>query len=295
MRILYATDGSEGARAAGKFLRGLPLSGGAQIHIVTVTDRHERDAVLQDARASLDGLPCQITTLGLSGGSTATTVDAILAAADAIAADLIVVGPPGHPTLLRLFVGSVADGLARTSRTPVLIVRTNGATTLNRVIVGIDSSERSREAVAWIARTFPLPASCEVHLMAVVPSETWTRFAVPASRDDDLAVTPQETIRIMTLEDEERRAESWLESLAIEARAAPRPFSPVTITTELRQGIPADELIRAAEGEDSLLVLAENENRAVLDRLLSTSVSARVLGHSNCSVLVVRPCANHAV
>jgi nucleotide-binding universal stress UspA family protein len=51
------------------------------------------------------------------------TVEAILAAADDVGADLIVVGSNDKGFLQRLFSGSVSEGLVRSSTRPVLVVR----------------------------------------------------------------------------------------------------------------------------------------------------------------------------
>lgn len=50
-------------------------------------------------------------------------VPTILAAVDRVGADLIVIGTHGRRGLRRLFLGSVAEGVARVATTPVLLVR----------------------------------------------------------------------------------------------------------------------------------------------------------------------------
>jgi nucleotide-binding universal stress UspA family protein len=50
------------------------------------------------------------------------TVDMILAQADQLQADLIVVGSHGHGATYDLLVGSVSSGVIRKSRVPVLVV-----------------------------------------------------------------------------------------------------------------------------------------------------------------------------
>jgi nucleotide-binding universal stress UspA family protein len=289
MRILFATDGSEGARAASQFLRGLALPGDARIHIVTVTETQDVDALLQAAAADLEGLAATVTTEALFGNSTPSAIEAILAAGDALEADFIVVGADGHPAVIRLFTGSVADGIARRAHRSVVIVRPDSGSRLEAgtVVVGIDSAPRSRDIVLWTSRLFPLPPSCALRLVAVVPSQTWTKFVVPSPSDPTDPSLRHETIRIMTLDQERERAESWMESLAREAgSAAADGDTSRQITTEVRQGTTADELIRAAAEAKAALIVVGSHDRTAIDRFLLGSVSEGVLRHSPCSVLI---------
>ena len=50
------------------------------------------------------------------------TIDTILAQADQLQADLIVVGSHGHGATYDLLVGSVSSGVIRKSKVPVLVV-----------------------------------------------------------------------------------------------------------------------------------------------------------------------------
>ena len=50
------------------------------------------------------------------------TVDALLAQADEVGAELIVMGSHGHGALRRVFVGSVSQGVLKRAACPVLIV-----------------------------------------------------------------------------------------------------------------------------------------------------------------------------
>lgn len=291
MRILFATDGSRGALAAGEFLRSLAFAQDipAQVHIVTVTDTQNGDALLGNARASLKDLPVSVTTETLPGGSTAATIDAILAAGDAMAADLILLGATGHSAIAQFFVGSVADSVARRAHRSVLLVRPNTGTGQESAIVGVDSSASSRAAVLWAAGVFPLPSTCALHLVAVVPSQTWTNFAVPSDVDPSDPTLTHEVIRVQTVDEERHRAESHLKTLAGEATAAANSADTARqITTAVRQGIPADELIHAAEEGNASLIVVAAQGHTVIDRILIGSVSERVLRHSACSVLIVR-------
>jgi nucleotide-binding universal stress UspA family protein len=286
MRILYATDGSEGAHAAGEFLRGLAVPPDTHVHIVTTTDAPEGDALLLAARDRLEGLPVTVTTEGLPGGSTAAAIEAIVAAGDVLDADFIVVGDSGLPAVIRLFISSIAEGVARSARRSVLVVRPGGGTAPESAVVGVDSSARSRDAVLWTARTFPLPPDCALHLVAAVPSRTWTKFLVPSDEDPSVM---HEVIRVQTVDEERERALACMDSLARETRApAAEGATARQVTTSVRQGTPADELIHAAHEAGASLIVVGDHEHSVLDRIYIGSVSEGVLRHAPCSVLIVK-------
>jgi nucleotide-binding universal stress UspA family protein len=59
-----------------------------------------------------------VTALQLQGATVAT----VLAEADRLGAELIVLGSHGHGAVYELLVGSVAEGVVRRSKVPVLLV-----------------------------------------------------------------------------------------------------------------------------------------------------------------------------
>ena len=63
----------------------------------------------------------------------AAVVEAIIATADQVDADLIVMSTHAHTGLARVLLGSVADALVRHAHRPVLLVRRNGPSEANAV------------------------------------------------------------------------------------------------------------------------------------------------------------------
>jgi nucleotide-binding universal stress UspA family protein len=138
-RILIATDGSPSADEAVHF--GLELAADQDanvtfVHVVPALDvvpmsgfgltgavQHElteRDTeVLEDAFARAEEADVTACTRLLRGDPT----DEIVAYADSIDADLIVVGSRGHGTVASALIGSVSGGVLREARRPVLVVR----------------------------------------------------------------------------------------------------------------------------------------------------------------------------
>ena len=142
-KILIATDGSASAREAVAFglelaarqgaevivvhvapaLDVLPVAGfgmpAAQPHPVSAYDRASLDVASTLAAAA--GVKIQTELL------TGNPVDEIVAFADSIDADLIVVGSRGHGAVASAILGSVSQGVLHEARRPVLVFRRAGA------------------------------------------------------------------------------------------------------------------------------------------------------------------------
>jgi nucleotide-binding universal stress UspA family protein len=138
-KILIAADGSDESRQAVDFgleladeqaatvvvvhvapaVDVLPMSGfgmtGAVPHELTDYDW----SPLSDARALAEERGIDVRTQMLRG----EIADEIVAYADTIDADLIVVGSRGHGALASALLGSVSRGVLHEARRPVLVVR----------------------------------------------------------------------------------------------------------------------------------------------------------------------------
>jgi len=139
-RILIATDGSPSSADALRVGLSLAADRGSEAivaHVVPTVDvlptslfgygfgaiPHELTdddgaSLVQAAELAAEhGVP--VETLVLRGN----TVDEIVACADSLDVDLIVVGSRGHGALASALLGSVSRGVLRESRRPVLVVR----------------------------------------------------------------------------------------------------------------------------------------------------------------------------
>jgi nucleotide-binding universal stress UspA family protein len=138
--ILIATDGSPSAEEAVEFGIELAEDQGAAVVFVHVApavdvvptngvgwvspalphDLTEHDwSPLNDAAELAKGQGVEATTTMLRGNA----VDEIVAYADSIDADLIVVGSRGHGAITSALLGSVSRGILHEARRPVLVVR----------------------------------------------------------------------------------------------------------------------------------------------------------------------------
>jgi nucleotide-binding universal stress UspA family protein len=286
MRVLYATDGSDGARGAARFLATLAADGrggGAlDIHVLTVLapdDPGDGADILATATADLGSGFGRVTTAAARAGSAGETVEAILFAAAYADADLIALGASGRSAVARFLLGSVAESVARHADRPVLLARGGPAgAPLREVVVGVDGSERARGAACWAASSLPLPAGCVLRLVRVVTPPVWLCppyvTAIEASGD---LVEQAVTEGVVA-------AREYLEPLA--RGLSPTDGGGPMVKTLATVGQPAQELARVACEHAAGLLVVGSQGHTALERFLLGSVSESVVRHAPCSVLV---------
>lgn len=280
MKILYATDGSEGALTAGRLLERLPFGAEASIHIITVVDEDKKQSGVQHletAREALGAFSGRITTAVAHARSTSVIVEALLWAAEYLDADLIAVGAQGHSALARFFLGSVAEGLARHADIPVLMVRSGGLPP-RKVIIGVDGSADAHHAACWVYTRMPLPPDCKLCLVRAVQTPVWAAYP-----DSMLASVSEEVLREAVAAGR-AQAQEYLGALGQELRGYP-PDHPVE--DQVRVGAPAAALKEVAIEQGAGLIVVGSRGVSGLERFLLGSVSADIIHHAPCSVLVV--------
>jgi nucleotide-binding universal stress UspA family protein len=140
-KIVLATDGSEQATLAAQTAAELASETGSELHLIAVApeypyvgegfyevNRAEEDA---DAYRELQNLlDEQARKVGETGGTVARTYprmgavdEEIVALAEEVGADLIVMGSRGLGGMRRALMGSVSDSVVRDAPCPVMVVR----------------------------------------------------------------------------------------------------------------------------------------------------------------------------
>lgn len=295
MRVMLAFDGSAGAEAARDLVAHLPWPAGSAITMVAALERGpdlfgapEYAVMPQDAREATqllyadlqDTLRAAAAPLDAPGRLVETRVvrgrpaSALLDEADALQPDLIVVGSRGHGPLATVLLGSVSTELVDHAPCPVLVTRKPG---VHRLIVGVDGSASAQRAVATLA-SWPIFAGLPARVVSIAerPSGWGTSLsAVFYPGMADLRGGGFETRRAQLTQRGERACEE-LADIGLQA------------TAELREGDPADELIRAAIEKDADLIVVGSRGLSALSRLALGSVARKVLLHTHASVLVVR-------
>jgi len=142
-----------------------------------------------------------------------------------------------------------------------------------RYIVGVDGSEASVEALRWAvdeARAHGVPAVHAVMVWALPYAGLATSMAPEPYGLPDSALIEQEA---------RQRLASSIEALG--------DTSPVEVRGELLQGQPAGVLRELSHDAD--LIVVGSRGHGGFAALMLGSVSAQVVRHAHCSVVVIRP------
>jgi nucleotide-binding universal stress UspA family protein len=286
MNILYATDGSECARRAGRLLTALPLAADTRVNVLGVMPLFDwvesplfAEWSAQEEKAAYQHVDETAARLGEHGVSADVTVrrgsaaDVILDQAEADEADLVVVGSHGRGGMERFLIGSVSERVARYARTSVLVARGDN---VRQAIVAVDGTEASEHALSVLTR-LPLPVEMRLTIVHVIPEAAPEApvSLIPSQRYEQL-VDKYESER----RDGAQQIAGQAERRLREAGRAP--------DVQVRCGNPAEQLLAAARETGADLVVVGSANRSALGRLFLGSVSSRVLSHAPCSVLVAR-------
>ncbi len=143
---------------------------------------------------------------------------------------------------------------------------TNANGTKPRIVVGVDGSPSSMQALDWAARQASLTGG------VVEATTTWQypmSFGFPMPVPDDW--------------DPEADALKVLEGAIQEAEKA---YPDVEITPRVREGYAAQVLVEASAGADLLVVGCRGHGELI--GMLIGSVSEHCVAHAHCPVLIVR-------
>lgn len=202
---------------------------------------------------------------------------ALVFSAGQLKPDLIVVGSHGRSALGRFVLGSVSQKVLAEAECSVRIARgrVEEPDSPVRIVVGIDGSPGSREAVCSVASR-EWPVGSEVKL--VVVTDPWS-VPVVGNLIPPLAET---------IEEENKAQSEYAGKIAAEAESL-LDGKALKIARVLREGDPKRELPRIAEewGADCIFVGSTGFTNRV-EKFVLGSVSAAVAARAHCSVEVVR-------
>lgn len=287
MRIVLATDGSECASAATRFLRRWPLSG-AEVEIVSVAewgtqpvtpdedDEPDEDLAREMEAEMTSALEGALEVLSGSGASVRTTclrgdpARQVVGHADRVGADLIVVGSHGRRGITRFLIGSVAHSTVIASTCSVLVVRGDGGVGPIDLLLGLDGSPSADQAVRRLAALGD-GALGKVTVVTVILLVTMYRQDILQRLSESFR-----NRRAMAV----RRLKSVVASLS--DRGVARSVDECIVESEDA----AEALIEEGErmGAD-LLMVGDSDTRDV-SHLVMGSVAARILTHAKASVWI---------
>jgi nucleotide-binding universal stress UspA family protein len=291
--VVAATDFSETAGAALDWAAEVARAHGARIELVhaltlpappsdlvtPATDFQEE--VERGARERLERAAQELRAGGVEVGShlaTGLPSQVILAHAEQLAADLLVLGTRGLTGLRHLLLGSTSQRVVQRSSVPVLTVHPEDAgrhRPLSTVLLPTDFSEdagrAARAALRLLGTGGAIGGGARVVLLHVfnLPIEYTAYGPIPTS--------------FHYLRDTGAEAEVRLEQ---EAEALRREG--LLVETAVREGDPAELIVREARERGADLVAMGTHGRSGLAYLLLGSTAERVIQHASCPVMTLR-------
>ncbi len=285
--ILAATDFSALSRHAVDRAARVALETGAPLSLIHVTPgsalqelrqwlgagHASEQQLLDDARSQLAALAAGLRE---RHGVAARTVEAAGPVLDAIdqearqlAAGLLVLGARGAGFLRRLVLGTTSERIVRRSHCPVLVVRHSAHEPYRRVLVAVDFSAWSAQALA-VARQVA-PHARPVLLAAYeVPFQDKLFYAgVEAATVDHYRV--------------QARARA---SQAVHALAAAQQLVPADYDAVIVEGDASLRIVEQEQESDCDLVVLGKHGRSAAEDMLLGSVTQHVLAEGSADVLV---------
>jgi len=201
-------------------------------------------------------------------------------AADALKADLVVMGSHGHGALAGLMLGSVTNGVLAHTKRPLLVLREHHAARGESLKVGVavDGSRFGREAVKFVIRHRDLfGAQPKLQVIHVVPDfagavmPDMAGLALPAFSADEVA--------------------------AMQAKAFDQVMKPalklldrggLAAETVRLAGNPGDELAAYAKKKRLDVLVMGSHGYGAFKQAVMGSVATRVIAHCTTPVLLVR-------
>jgi nucleotide-binding universal stress UspA family protein len=287
MKVLFATDGSENAVQAAKFLARLPHNKKLQIEVVSVFEPPEihgspdvvtwmaehSKAVEQACQKNCDkvaemfkGANVELTTRVVNGGAKSALVN--IAKEDDV--DLIVLGAQGHSMISRMLLGSVSDYVATHAHCSVLVVRPDEEElekkSAFRICAAYDDSKSARVAVEQL-REFEWKNAVHVDIVNVlIPTYEFMHELY-------IDIDPMK-----------RSANEKLQALA---EALGDCMGDIE-THILESNHTASALVDFAEESSADMIVVGHMSQGRLSEILLGSVSKYVLRHAPCSVWISR-------
>lgn len=283
-RIAVAFDGSENSLEACSAAARLARGRGTAVDVVTVApalrgsgdekDQSRKKAMkMMDegcASISKEGVPVRRRVIETHG----SVVDALVKYSSDKKCDLIVVGARGSGGLRRLLLGSVSSGVVTHASMPVLVARdlpSREGQLFGRVLVAVDGSESSEEAVGVAARVAKSTGAVLTIIHVIyIPA------AVYSSGSPSAAGIEKEA---------RKKAEEYL-SRAKESAEKAGMDSKVRIVEDLQSPVRGITDYALKMGVD--LIVLGTRGLGGFKRLLVGSVASGVVNYAHCSVLVVR-------
>ncbi len=265
-RVLLCTDGSEFSEGAIREAISIAKRCNSKLYAISVVEKNPELAAYAPGlvetiekatrthlesikkRAEKEGVTCE--TITHEGEE---PYRYIVQETSKLKADLIIMGRHGRAGIKRLMMGSVTARVIGHSECNVLVAPRAAVLECRKILIATDGSEFSDKAVR---EALDIASACnsEVVIVSVASSES--------------EVTEAERFV--------REASEMAEKKGLK------------VTTGTPVGTVYEIIINVAEKENVDLIVVGSHGRTGLKRLLMGSVAERVIGHTSCTVLVVK-------
>lgn len=301
-RVVVGVDGSPGSRAALRWALAEASARGAALEVMAaypvdlywtdpyLADVRRVDAIREDtmvrAQTMVDELRREpaaeavrdvpVRVRAAAGRAAEHLVD------EAAGADLLVVGSRGRSALRSSLLGSVALHCAAHAPCPVVVVHEKGGDDDGPVVVGIDDTEASRQALRHAAGE-AARAGAALDVVAVYQPLIywyWGDGEPPLETPFEAPEPTQEQV--------EARARRIVDEVLAALPEEGRPAAAVRAV----EGIAGDVLVQAGTGARLLVVGSRGRNQ--LTGLVLGSVALHCVISSPCPVMVVHPAPQSA-
>jgi len=265
-KLLLSTDGSEFSEGAVRESINLAKTCGSKLYTVSVMEVNPEFVALAPqvvkkfeketrvhlesikTRASNEGVDCEI--IAHEGEE---PFQYIVDEAAKNNVEMIIMGRRGRIGLKRLMMGSVTARVIGYAPCKVLVVPKAAKVTYKNILVATDGSKyseaASREAISIAKRT-----GSDLIVLSV------------ATKDENLPAAKRSVNEVKKIAEKE--------GIRIEV-----------LTTK---GMPYEVIVKTAKEKDAGVIVVGSYGRTGIKRLLMGSVTARVIGHAECPVLVVK-------
>lgn len=268
-KILVATDGSAFSADAVKVAIAMCVKSGAHLYpfsMVLTNPEYEALApelvqkASEDVKAQLESIVAEAARQGVGATMLMRPGDRpdveIVAAANEINADLIVMGQQGRRGLARMMVGDATIRVIGSPTCSVLSVPVGAAMWHNRILLGTDGSRFADAAAVSAAKIAHCCAAPITVVSALVPSHSEQR-----QQEGREAV-------------ERTTAQLRQDGLGVEGMVQP--------------GEADDVIIKLAEQTGADLIVVGTHGRTGFGKVLLGSVSERIISKAKCAVLTAK-------
>ncbi len=237
--------------------------------------RRQGSEYLERLRQSRFGRLVNVQTVMIDGDPAGAIVDT----ARAEDVDLIVMSTHGYSGFTRWILGSVTEKTLRAAPCPVLVIRSYRP--IQHLVIALDGSQLAERALA--------PGMALAQIMGA--RVTLLRIEQAADYidvfDTRLLDRDEPELGQHVLDHFYRQTEAYLERVA-----EPYQAQAIDVTTVVRRGYVAQNILDFAANEEVDLIVMSTHGRTGLRRWVYGSIAEKVLARAQSHVLIVRPPAD---